>query len=72
MTQPHPTADAPRQKNRDVRASFRALGQIAIKTSAADVAETTRLPGRAPVGYADYVRDLARTGGVTSRPDRGE
>ena len=62
----------PGKKNRDFRASFRALGRIAVKTSAADVAETTRLLGRAPLGYADYVRDLARTGGVTSRRDQAE
>ena len=62
----------PGKKNGDFRASFRALGRIAIQTSATDLAETTRLLGRPPLGYADYVRDLARTAELTSRPDQSE
>jgi uncharacterized protein YbjT (DUF2867 family) len=59
----------PGKKNRDFRASFRTLGRIAVKTSAADVAETTKLLGRPPRAYADHVRELARTPDVISRPD---
>ena len=61
----------PGKKNRDFRASFKTLGRISIKTSA-DLAETTTLLGRRPLDYADYVKDLARTGDVISRPDRAE
>ena len=63
---------ATRQEERDFRASFRTLGRFAIPTSAADVAETTRLLGRPPRAYADYVRDLARTKDLISRPDQAE
>jgi hypothetical protein len=63
----------PGKKNPDCRASFRTLGRISIKTSAADLAETTRLLGRAPPGVTPtYVRDLARTRDVINRPDRAE
>ena len=43
----------------DWTASMRVLRGFAVHASAEEVATTTRLLGRAPTDYADYVRDTA-------------
>jgi uncharacterized protein YbjT (DUF2867 family) len=56
------------KKGRDYRASFRLLGRLAIPTSTAQVALTTSLLGRPPLGYAGYARDLAAAHGSKLTP----
>ncbi len=47
------------KKRRDWRHSFRALGWMSMGTSQREVEETTRLLGRAPTAYRDWVQNQA-------------
>lgn len=47
------------KKSRDWRSSFRALGWMSMGTSRREVEETTRLLGRAPTTYREWVRAQA-------------
>lgn len=45
------------KKREDFRASYAVLRKLAIPTSERDLARTIALLGRAPISYAEYVRD---------------